>query len=100
MVYTPETKNALIIIVFTVILSILITLTGCSAQMKDQRTPVQVLILPKFALDEMAGGFPGEAQYFFEEYLVGGDAYDIDGCPESNKLYYKNGIPNFKGWLE
>ncbi len=53
---------------------------------------VRVLILPKFEVEELSGDFPGEAQYFFEEYLSGGDVYDIDGCPEETKLYYKNGV--------
>ena len=80
------------IIVFAAILSMLIILSGCSSQVKEQRIPVQVLILPKFELDELAGDFPGEAQYFYEEYLAGGDVYDIDGGSDSNKLYYKNGV--------
>lgn len=53
---------------------------------------VRVLILPKFEVDELSGDFPGEAQLFYEAYLSGGDVYDIDGCPEASKLYYKNGV--------
>ena len=80
------------ILAFAVILALLFTLCGCSSQPKDQRIPVRVLILPKFELGEMAEDFPGEAQCFYEEYLAGGDVYDLDGCPEPNKLYYKNGV--------
>lgn len=52
--------------------------------------PVKVLILPKFELGDMTGDFPGEAQYYFEQYLIGAEEYDI---PYSNyKLYYKDEI--------
>ena len=40
----------------------------------------------------MTGDFPGEAQYFYEAYLAGGDAYRIAGSPDTIELYYKNGI--------
>lgn len=82
------------ITVLAVILStlIIIIIAGCSSKLKDQRIPVQVLILPKFELNEMEGDFPGEAQYFYEEYLADGDVYVIDGCPDTNKLYYKDGV--------
>ena len=79
------------IMAFIAILSILIGLSGCAAHSKEQRIPVRVLILPKFELAEMEGDFPGEAQYFYEEYLDDGDVYEIDGCPDTNRLYYKNG---------
>ena len=89
MMKTPKKPKTMIAL--AVIAAILIALTGCSSQMRDQRIPVRVLILPKFELDEIAGDFPGEAQYFYEEYLAGGDVYEIDGCPEPYRLYYKNG---------
>ena len=77
---------------FVVILVIIGILAGCSLQAADQRNPVQVLILPKFEVDAMTGDFPGEAQCFYEEYLVGGDTYRIDGCPGTIELYYKDGV--------
>ena len=73
---------------FTAAVLAVSVLTGCSARKK---LPVQVLILPKFEVGEMQGDFPGEAQYFFEEYLAGGDVYEVDGCPDKISLYYKNG---------
>ena len=79
-------------IAFVVALLLIVPLSGCSSKPKDTRMPVRVLILPKFELGELTGDFPGEAQHFYEEYLAGGDVYDIDGCPEANKLYYKNGV--------
>ena len=83
------------IAVFTMIFfMILMTgmFTGCSSQVSDQRNPVRILILPKFETGAMAGDFPGEAQFFFEEYLAGGDTYQINGSPGTIELYYKNGI--------
>ncbi|MBQ6471114.1 MAG: hypothetical protein IJJ33_03960 [Victivallales bacterium] len=40
----------------------------------------------------MTGDFPGEAQFFYEEYLDGGEPYRIDGCPGTIELYYKDGV--------
>ena len=83
------------IAVFTVLFSMVLMigmLTGCSSQATDQRNPVRVLILPKFEVGAMVGDFPGEAQFFYEEYLEGGDTYQINGIPGTIELYYKNGI--------
>ena len=67
-------------------------LTGCSSRASDERNPIRVLILPKFEVGDMAGDFPGEAQCFYEEYLAGGDTYQINGTPGTIDLYYKDGI--------
>ena len=67
-------------------------LTGCSLQPHEKKLPVKVLILPKFEVGEMTGDFPGEAQYFYEAWLEGGDVYETEGCPEKGRLYYKDGI--------
>ncbi len=53
---------------------------------------IKALILPKFESGEMAGDFPGEAQYYYESYCMGGEEYDIVGGFEGNKLYVKDGI--------
>ena len=52
--------------------------------------PVKVLLLPKFEIGEMSGDFPGEAQYYYEQYLTGADEYDVPYS--SGKLYYQDGI--------
>lgn len=78
--------------VIAAILLVIGLLTGCSAHTADQRIPVRVLILPKFEVGAMTGDFPGEAQYFYEEYLVGGETYSLDGSPGTIELYYKDGI--------
>lgn len=53
---------------------------------------IKALILPKFESGEMSGDFPGEAQYYYEGYCMGGEEYDIVGGFENNKLYVKDGI--------
>ena len=53
---------------------------------------IKALILPKFESGEMAGDFPGEAQYYYEGYCMGGEEYDIVGGFEGNTLYVKDGI--------
>ena len=60
----------------------------------ESDTPIEIkaLILPKFESGEMAGDFPGEAQYYYEAYLDGGEAYDIVGGFGENKLYVKDGV--------
>ncbi len=77
---------------FIAILMIIGTLAGCSLRSKDRELPVRVLILPKFEVNEITGDFPGEAQLFYEEYLAGGEAYEIEGCTETTRLYYKDGV--------
>lgn len=68
-------------------------LTGCAQDEKEQQpASVKVLILPKFEVGGMAGDFPGEAQYYYEEYLDGGEEYTIKGSPEDITLYYKDGV--------
>ena len=62
-------------IALILLFAIIFTLAGCSLQSKDKKIPVQVLIIPKFEVGENAGDFPGEAQYFYEEYLDGGRCF-------------------------
>ena len=66
--------------------------SGYSSQATDQRKHVRVLILPKFEIGAMTGDFPGEAQYFYEEYLAGGETYVVNGCPGAIGLYYRDGV--------
>ena len=60
----------------------------------EEEAPIEikVLILPKFEVGEMAGDFPGEAQYYYEGYCADGEEYDIVGGFEGNKLYVKDGV--------
>ena len=53
---------------------------------------IDVLILPKFENGEMGGDFPGEAQYYYENYLEGGEEYEIAGGYPGHKLYVKDGV--------
>ena len=40
---------------------------------EPEKIAVKALILPKFEAGEMAGDFPGEAQYYYENYLEGAE---------------------------
>ena len=57
-----------------------------------RKIPIRVLILPKLEVGEMSGDFPGEAQYFYDEYVKGGQEYEIRGAFEGNKLYVKDNV--------
>ncbi|MBP5654810.1 MAG: hypothetical protein J6X33_04795 [Clostridiales bacterium] len=74
------------------ILLIVTMLSACSVSHEDKKIPVKVLILPKFEQEELTGDFPGEAQFFFDGYLKGGEEYEIGQGSDKNKLYYKDGI--------
>ncbi len=70
-------------------------LPGALAEQSDAAgspLPVKVLILPKFEVGEMAGDFPGEAQYYYEAYLTDAIAYDVPYGAPGTKLYYKDGV--------
>ena len=51
---------------------------------------MKVLLLPKFEIEKMSGDFPGEAQYYYEQYLMGAEEYDIPYS--SGKLYFRDGV--------
>lgn len=72
----------------------LILTAAAAFALAEDASPIAIkaLILPKFESDEMAGDFPGEAQYYYEGYCMGGEEYDIVGGFEGNKLYVKDGI--------
>ena len=58
----------------------------------DGRIKIKVLILPKFEEGELYGDEPGEAQYYYEGFLVGGEEYDIRGGYGKHKLHVKDGV--------
>ena len=71
--------------------ALVLTATAAFALAEDASPiAIKALILPKFESGEMAGDFPGEAQYYYEGYCEGGESYDIVGCP--NPLYVKDGV--------
>lgn len=88
---TPLTEATLKIIP-VLLLTAVMFLTGCSVPLQEKRLPVKVLILPKFEVGKITGDFPGEAQYFYDEYLLGGEVYEFDGSEGTNKIYYKDGV--------
>ncbi len=62
---------------------------------EPEKIAVKALILPKFEAGEMAGDFPGEAQYFYENYLEGAEEYDVPGTAGGGRLYVKDGVAMF-----
>lgn len=81
--------------VLAVLLTLVVALTMVAAEgvtEAKEKIEIKVLILPKFEIGDLAGDFPGEAQYYYEEYVMGGEEYDIKGGFEGNKLYVKNGV--------
>ena len=82
------------IVLFIILAFILITTGSVStaeeANAQAVSLPVKVLLLPKFEVGEMAGDFPGEAQHYYEQYLMGAEEYDVPNS--SGKLYYKDGV--------
>ncbi len=83
---------------FTIMLVVVIFTTatlfaeGTWEMANAQPVKIDVLILPKFETNNMSGDFPGEAQLYYEEYVMGGDEYEIAGNFQGNKLYVKDGI--------
>ena len=57
-----------------------------------EKVPIRVLILPKFEVDGLSGDFPGEAQFYFEEYLTGAEEYRVPFATEDCRLYVKDGV--------
>ena len=45
----------------------------CASLALAEPVAIKALILPKFESGEMAGDFPGEAQYYYEGYCEGGE---------------------------
>ena len=81
----------------TILLMIMVcaAVSGSLAEQPDGTgapLPVKVLILSKFEIGEMAGDFPGEAQYYYEEYLADAEAYDVPHGAPGTKLYYRDGV--------
>ena len=70
---------------------VLVLLSAFCSEATD-KIPVKVLILPKFEVADLKGDFPGEAQYYYEAFLDGGEAYEISGGFGDNKLYVKDGV--------
>ena len=78
--------------VLLVLMMLVAVIPTALADAEDAPIEIKVLILPKFEAGEMSGDFPGEAQYYYEGYVEGGEAYDIVGGFENNQLYVKDGV--------
>ena len=82
-------KMLLIVLACALLASFTVSLAE-EAAAQAEPVPVKVLLLPKFEIDKMAGDLPGEAQYYYEQYLMGAEEYDVPYS--SSKLYYKDGV--------
>lgn len=86
-----DLKKVITLILIAVML--MTCFSGCKApESGKEKTKIKALILPKFEVGEMSGDAPGEAQFYYDEYCVGGEVYDISGGCGDNKLYVKNGV--------
>ncbi len=82
-----------LIAAFSLIIMSAVLVAGCATKTSDtEKLPVKVLILPAFEVEKMAGDFPGEAQYYYEAYLQGGEEFDLEGGSGDRKIYYKDGV--------
>ena len=68
------------------------TASGKGTETVTEMEPLRILILPQYEEGDMTGDIPGEAQYYYEAYLEGGEAYDIQGDADGCMLYVKDGI--------
>ena len=91
-VSTLEAFMKKLLVLLVLFISVFSFVFAEGAMEREEKIEIKVLILPKFEIGEMAGDFPGEAQYYYEEYVMGGDEYDISGSFEGNKLYVKDGV--------
>ncbi|MDO4549070.1 MAG: hypothetical protein Q4D04_13325 [Clostridia bacterium] len=87
-------KKLVSVILAVIILVPSLFVTAFAEAEMNAQVPVEIkaLILPKFESGDMAGDFPGEAQYYYEAYCAGGDEYSIKGGFEDNMLYVKDGV--------
>lgn len=76
----------------TVLLAAVLLFAAAPALGEEAPIDIKVLILPKFENGELSGDFPGEAQLYYEAYLMGGEEYEIYGAYGENKLYVKDGV--------
>ena len=83
-------KKLLVAVLTTVLIAVGVFSIAEEATVQTLPLPVKVLLLPKFEVGEMSGDFPGEAQYYYENYLMDAEEYDVPYCP--GKLYYKDGV--------
>lgn len=95
MVMSKKTKTGRIRTGLMMILILVMCMQICSAcSSSPKKTPLRVLIIPKFEVGEMSGDFPGEAQLFYEKYCPGCEEIDIPHMPQTAHFYLndKNGV--------
>ncbi len=53
---------------------------------------INLLILPKFDIGPLGNGVCGEGELFYQEYLAGGEEFEVRGLLPGEKLYFKDGV--------
>ena len=71
--------------VIVALLILLAALSSCAGPAK--KTPLHMIILPKFEVGEITGDFPGEAQLFYERYCEGCEEVEIPNMPPTAKFF-------------
>lgn len=58
-----------------------------------KKIPIKVLILPKWEEGGLESSLTGEARFYYNQYVKGGETYKIDfGVDEDSTLYVKDGV--------
>ena len=78
--------------VVAVLMIVVLACTALTACKKDDRIKPTVVIMPLFENGELTGDFPGEAQYFYEEYFSEPEVFDIAGEPTASKFYLQGNV--------
>lgn len=68
---------------------------GTVLEKEEGKIAVSALILPKFELGDITGDGAGEAQYYFDAYVKGGEIFEIAVGLERVPLYFRNGVALF-----
>ncbi len=53
---------------------------------------IKILILPKFDIGPLGNGVCGEGELFYQEFVKGGEEYELKGLFPGEKLFVKDGI--------
>ncbi|MDO5444878.1 MAG: hypothetical protein Q4F31_04570 [Eubacteriales bacterium] len=67
-------------------------LSAVPASAANDPVKINVLILPAFEVGTMDDDFVGEAQLYYQKYMIGADVYPITADPYGSNLYVQNGV--------
>lgn len=75
----------LLFLIIVVLFVLAGALSSCAGAAK--KTPLHMIIIPKFETGEMTGDFPGEAQLFYERYCEGCEEVEIPNMPPTAQFF-------------